>query len=327
MRTAVTGAAGFIGSHLCDRLLADGHQVVGIDAFTDYYSRMVKESNLQSARRDPNFALWELDLVEDELDEALRGVDVVFHLAGRCGIRPGRRNRIEHFVRDNVVATERLMEALRRHAIRRFVYASTFAVYGDSAWVPTKESSLPEPVSPYGITKLAAEHLVRYHAHRDGLPAVVLRYFTVYGPRQRPDMAIASFMQSLVDGREAQINGGGTQTRDFTYVSDVVDATIRAGSADAAGMIINIGGGSRTTVNDVVATVESVAGGRVRRQTLPPMPGDQRDSAASINLARRQLGWEPRVSLRKGIASQWAWFTAAGAGSAPEPAASAIARL
>ena len=308
MRTVVTGAAGFVGSHLCDRLLQDGHQVAGIDCFSDYYSRTLKERNLESARRQRNFALHELDLVEDDLRLAVAGADVVFHLAGRSGIRPGRRNPFDHYLKDNVVATQRLLDALSGVSVKRLVYAGGWSVYGDADNVPTKESSVPQPLTWDGITKLAGEHLVRQHSGSYGLPVVCLRYFTVYGPRQRPDMAVARFMKALADGDDVEIFGDGEQTRDFTFISDVVAATVRAAFAGVDGMVLNIGGGSRATINQVLRRLEEITGATVRRRHISATAGDQRHSTASINLARTHLGWEPRVSLSEGLLKQWGWF-------------------
>jgi nucleoside-diphosphate-sugar epimerase len=308
MRAVVTGAAGFIGSHLCDRLLHGGHQVAGIDCFSDYYPRPLKEANLELARQHQKFALYELDLVEDDTREALDGADVVFHLAGRSGIRPGRRNPFDHFLRDNVVATQRLLDALAGTSVRRFVYGGGWSVYGDAERVPTKESSVPQPLSWDGVTKLASENLVRLQAVNHGPSSVCLRYFTVYGPRQRPDMAVARFMSALAAGDEIEIFGDGEQTRDLTFITDVVEATIQAAQAPVDGMVLNVGGGSRTTINHLLRCLEETTGATALARRLPATPGDQRHTAASINLARRHLRWEPRVALSEGLARQWDWF-------------------
>lgn len=308
MRALVTGAAGFIGSHLCDRLLADGHEVAGLDSFTDFYSRTLKESNLDVARSYGGFRLHELDLVEDGLEPALEGVDVVFHLAGRSGVRSSRRNQFDHYVRDNVLATQRLLEAVSERHLKRLVFGGSSSVYGDAQWLPTKETTLPRPLSPYGLTKLAAENLVQLYSRTSGMPAVSLRYFYVYGPRQRPDMAIARFMRGLVDGSEVEIFGDGEQTRDFTYIDDIVDATMRAADSNLVDAVLNVGAGSRATVNAVIEELETLAGTAVRRRHVPASAEDHRHGGASINLARRQLNWEPKVSLREGLSRQWTWF-------------------
>jgi nucleoside-diphosphate-sugar epimerase len=307
-RVVVTGAAGFIGSHLCERLLADGHDVVGIDSFSDYYERVRKEQNLSAARAERNFTLEVADLVDADLTRILDGAEVVFHLAGQPGVRPSWGPHFDRYVHDNIVATQRLLESLRDSRLGKLVFASSSSVYGDAEMFPTKESSLPRPVSPYGMTKLAAEHLTFVYMRNFGIPVTSLRYFTVYGPRQRPDMAFCRFMQALVDGQEIEIFGDGEQTREFTYVSDAVDGTVKAASADVVGQVINLGGGSRVTVNRVVDTLEEISRIQARRRRLPAAPGDPRHTGASINLARERLGWEPRVSLREGLTRQWEWF-------------------
>ena len=307
-RVVVTGAAGFIGSHLCERLLADGHEVVGIDSFTDYYERERKEANLQVAREHPSFKLVEADLVTAGLSQPLTGASVVFHLAGQPGVRPSWGSQFDRYVQANIVATQRLLETLRESSVKRLVFASSSSIYGDAEMFPTKETALPRPVSPYGMTKLAAEHLAFVYMRNFDIPVTLLRYFTVYGPRQRPDMAFCRFMEALVDNHEIGIFGDGEQTREFTYVSDAIDGTVKAASADVAGQTINLGGGSRVTVNRVLDTLEDISHLKARRRYLPVAPGDPRHTGASINLARERLGWEPRVSLRDGLTRQWQWF-------------------
>lgn len=308
MKVIVTGAAGFIGSHLAERLLAAGHDVVGIDCFTDYYERARKESNLEISRSHVNFSFEELDLVDADLMPVLDGAAVVYHLAGQPGVRPSWGTQFDQYVRDNVIATQRLLEYLKGSPIKRFVFAGSSSVYGDAEMFPTKESALPRPVSPYGVTKLAAEHLTHLYTRNFDIPAVSVRYFTVYGPRQRPDMAFARFMQALSDGQEIEVYGDGEQTREFTFVSDAVEGTIKAAGAEVVGQVFNLGGGSRVTLNQVLATLEEISNLTVRRQNLPAAPGDPRHTGASINLARERLGWEPRVSLREGLDKQWRWF-------------------
>jgi nucleoside-diphosphate-sugar epimerase len=310
MKVVVTGAAGFIGSHLTEKLLAGGNDVVGIDCFTDYYERDIKEKNLEPARGHARFSFEELDLVDDDLGPALDGASVVYHLAGQPGVRPSWGSQFDQYVRDNIIATQRLLEGLKGSPIKRLVFAGSSSVYGDAEMFPTRESALPRPVSPYGVTKLAAEHLTHLYTRNFDIPAVSVRYFTVYGPRQRPDMAFARFMRALSDGQEIEVYGDGEQTREFTYVSDAVEGTIKAAGADVIGQVFNLGGGSRVTVNQVLATLEEISGMEVRRQNLPAAPGDPRHTGASINLARERLGWEPRVSLRDGLDKQWRWFNA-----------------
>jgi nucleoside-diphosphate-sugar epimerase len=315
-RVIVTGAAGFIGSHLCERLLADGNQVVGIDSFTDYYDRGHKERNLKTARAHADFIFEEVDLVEADLLPLLRDARVVYHLAGQPGVRPSWGGQFDRYVRDNVIATQRLLEVLKDLPIERLVFASSSSVYGDAEMFPTKETALPRPVSPYGVTKLAAEHLAFLYAKNFGVPTTSVRYFTVYGPRQRPDMGFARFMQALVEGSEIEIFGDGEQTREFTFVSDAVDGTVKAATANVAGQVFNLGGGSRVTINRVLATLEDISRIKVYRHNLPAAPGDPRHTGASINLAREHLGWEPRVSLREGLTKQWQWFQSERQGTA-----------
>ena len=307
-RVVVTGAAGFIGSHLCERLLADGHQVVGVDSFTDYYDRSSKEENLEGVRAHANFTLEEIDIADGDMRRVLRDARVVFHLAGQPGVRPSWGPHFDRYVHDNIVATQRLLETLRAVQLDRFVFASSSSVYGNAEVFPTKESTLPRPISPYGMTKLAAEHLAFVYMRNFNVPATALRYFTVYGPRQRPDMAFHRFMDALVENREIEIFGDGEQTREFTYVSDAVDGTVKAASADVIGQVINLGGGSRVTVNRVIDTLEEISGIKAHRKHLPAAPGDPRHTGASINQARERLAWEPRVSLREGLTRQWEWF-------------------
>jgi nucleoside-diphosphate-sugar epimerase len=307
-RVVVTGAAGFIGSHLSERLLADGHEVVGVDSFTDYYDRADKQRNLRDAMAHKSFSFEEVDIADGDVKPVLRGASVVFHLAGQPGVRPSWGPHFDRYVHDNIVATQRLLEGLRDVQLERFVFASSSSVYGNAEVFPTKESTLPRPISPYGMTKLAAEHLAFVYMRNFNIPATALRYFTVYGPRQRPDMAFYRFMEAMVDGREIEIFGDGEQTREFTYVSDAVDGTVKAASADVVGQVINLGGGSRVTVNRVIDTLEDISGIRARRKHLEAAPGDPRHTGASINQARDRLEWEPRVSLREGLIRQWEWF-------------------
>src|SRR5437867_9410385 len=314
-RVVVTGAAGFIGSHLCERLLADGHEVIGIDSFSDYYERGRKEQNLETLRRDGRFTLEELDLVAADLSKPLRGAKVVFHLAGQPGVRPSWGGHFDRYVPDNLVPTQRLLESLRESQLQKLVFASSSSVYGDAEIYPTEETAVPRPVTPYGMTKLAAEHLTFVYLRNFGIPATSLRYFTVYGPRQRPDMAFVRFMDALVEGHEIEIYGDGEQTREFTFVSDAVDGTVKAASADVVGQIVNLGGGSRVTINRVLATLEDISRLEAHRKFLPAAPGDPRHTGASINVARERLGWEPRVALREGLAKQWQWFQETRAGA------------
>ena len=305
----VTGAAGFIGSHLCERLLELGHQVIGVDAFTDYYPRPVKEANLAALRGQPGFRLVEADLTRAELTGLVGEADFVLHQAGQPGVRPSWGSHFDEYVARNILATQRLLEAARgSKRLRRVVFASSSSVYGQARELPLREESLPQPYSPYGVTKLAAEHLCRLYHQNFGVPIVALRYFTVYGPRQRPDMGFHRFILAALGDRPIPVYGDGEQTRDFTYVADAVEANLLALTAPVAGGLFNIGGGSRVSVNEILRTLEEVLGVAVRREGQPEQPGDVRHTWADTTRARELLGFTPRVSLRTGLGHQVAWL-------------------
>jgi nucleoside-diphosphate-sugar epimerase len=310
-RYLVTGCAGFIGSHLTDTLLKQGRQVIGVDAFTDYYSRPRKESNLEQARGEIGLSVTELDLAEGELEPLLEGVDGIFHLAAQPGVRGSWGATFAHYVRDNILATQRLFEAAAPRGLR-IVMASTSSVYGNAETYPTREHATPRPVSPYGVTKLACESLARTYAECFGLEVVLLRYFTVYGPRQRPDMAFAKIISALLNGHPFSVYGTGEQSRDFTYVGDAVAATIAAMERGPGGVVYNVGGGSETTLNGAIALCEQLAGTRLEILNEPAARGDVRRTGADTTLIRSQLGWRPETSLAEGLAVQ---LTAARAAS------------
>jgi len=301
MRCVVTGAAGFVGSHLCELLLARGDTVVGIDSFTDYYDPARKEANVESASAHDRFALHRADLLGSPLDQMLEGADVVFHLAGQPGVRPSWGTEFATYSSRNILATQAVLEAAKSVGLRKLIYASSSSVYGDAETYPTVETVRPSPVSPYGVTKLAAEHLCELYRKAFGVPTVSLRLFTVYGPRQRPDMAFARLVAAAVRGTEFELYGEGTQTRDFTYVGDVVRAMTLAASSDFTG-VANVGGGARTSMNEVLAIVSGIAGEpHVTRG--PAQRGDVRDTAADTGTAREGFGYIPRVDLREGLAA------------------------
>ena len=305
----VTGVAGFIGSHLAERLLREGHRVVGVDAFTDYYPRTVKMANLSALLGDSGFRLVELNMAQADLGPVVAEADFIFHQAGQPGVRASWGTEFGVYVESNVLATQRLLEAVRGSArLRRLVFASSSSVYGQSQDLPLREESLPQPFSPYGVTKLAAEHLcLLYHANY-GVPAVALRYFTVYGPRQRPDMGFHKFIQAALQDRPIVVYGDGEQTRDFTYVADAVEANWLAMGPRAAGQVFNIGGGSRSSVNQVLTTLGEILGRPIRREQRPPQPGDVRHTWADTTRAREVLGFYPRVPLREGMTRQVEWL-------------------
>src|SRR6266480_2302892 len=302
-RYLVTGCAGFIGSSLVDALLAEGCEVVGVDAFSDYYPRDQKQAAIAAAVSHPEFELVEHDLGDGPPpDEALEGVDGVFHLAARPGVRTSWGMGFEPYVHDNVLATHVVAECAARRGLR-VVFASSSSVYGDALAYPTREDAAPAPVSPYGVTKLTCEHLLRAHARNFELDYVGLRYFTVYGPRQRPDMAFARIIGSLVGGPSFEVYGDGTQSRDFTYVQDAVAATILAMRTAPSGAIYNVGGGSEATPRESVAIIEGLSGRTLDVGYGKVAPGDVRRTLADTERIRGELGWEPAVALRTGLAS------------------------
>jgi nucleoside-diphosphate-sugar epimerase len=300
MRCVVTGAAGFIGSHLCESLLARGDQVVGIDCFTDYYEPLRKEANLLTLGRHDRFRLIREDLLRAPLAEVFDRADIVFHLAGQPGVRPSWGADFATYVSRNVLATQAVLEAARQVDLHKVVYASSSSVYGDAESYPTDETVRPQPVSPYGVTKLAAEHLCELYRVGFGVPTVSLRLFTVYGPRQRPDMAFSKLVHAAVHGGVFELYGAGDQTRDFTFVGDVVRAMRDAAVSPFTG-VANIGGGSRTSMNAVIGMVGELAEPPVIRR-MPSQRGDVRDTAADTDTAYLGFGYQPRVGLRQGLA-------------------------
>lgn len=306
----VTGAAGFIGSHTCERLLAMGRNVVGVDSFTDYYSRDIKEKNLSTFDGNPRFTLHELDLADVTTAGALDlldGVDTVIHLAAQPGVRGSWGHQFGTYLRNNVQVTQTLLEASKAADITAFVYASSSSVYGDTDVLPMREDAICRPYSPYGVTKLAGENLCHLYHRNFGVPTVSLRFFTVYGPRQRPDMAFHKFCKAIVDGSPIQVFGDGAQTRDFTFVSDIVSGIVSAESAPP-GTIANLGGGSRVTVLQTLEALFEVAGVRVPIDLVNTSPGDVRDTSADLAAAKRAIDYAPQVPLPQGLAEEFRWY-------------------
>lgn len=312
----VTGAAGFIGSHLCDALVAGGKRVVGVDDFNPYYDPGLKRRNITALCDRPDFTLIEHDInamSDEDLDALMSDADIVYHLAAQAGVRASWDDFNAYVIR-NITLTYRLLESARRTMsengrLRRFVLASTSSVYGDAETLPTSEASPPLPVSPYGVTKLAAERLGLLYAANFNVPATALRLFAVYGPRQRPDMGFNIFLRAGLDGAPIAIFGDGKQTRDFTYVADVIAAMLAAATAiGAVGEVINVGGGHRVALIDVLDVIDDIVGRPVERTFTAPMKGDARHTAADISKAKRLLGYSPAVTLPEGLRAEWEWI-------------------
>lgn len=309
-RCLVTGCAGFVGSHLTDRLLADGHQVVGVDSFNDYYPRFDKERNLTFARRLARFTLHDVDILTVPLETLLDGVEIVFHQAAQAGVRFSWGTQFDVYTRNNILATQRLLEACKSlPTLRRFVYASSSSVYGNAPALPVRESGATHPVSPYGVSKLAAEYLCSLYHDNFGVPTVSLRYFTVYGARQRPDMAFHRFIAAAFHGNLITVHEDGRQTRDFTHVSDIVQANILAANTpEAVGHVYNIAGGSRVTLQHTLDLMQGLVGRTLRIAYGPKQAGDVRDTYADISRARRDLGYSPEKHLEAGLKDEIAWY-------------------
>ena len=309
MKALVTGVAGFIGSHLTTALLDRGFAVTGLDCFTDFYPRPIKEANLAANKGREGFRFIGGSVQHADLAALLEDKTHVFHLAAQAGVRKSWGRDFTTYTENNVDATQRLLEACVGRTLHRFVYASSSSLYGDNVTLPMREDALPQPVSPYGVTKLAAEQLCYLYFVNHGVPTTSVRYFTVYGPRQRPDMAFNRFLRAAIDGRPITVYGDGEQTRDYTYVSDAVDATIAAGEHGVPGRAYNIGGGSRVTVNHVVEVIGRIIGKKVEVRREDAQKGDMRDTYADTSLARADLGFRPRVTLEQGIEAEYRWLS------------------
>jgi len=309
MKALVTGAAGFIGSHLTGALLDRGYEVTGLDSFTDYYPRPIKEANLAANAGREGFRVIEGSVQHADLAALLEDKTHVFHLAAQAGVRKSWGRDFRTYTENNVEATQKLLEACVGRPLHRFVYASSSSLYGDNVTFPMREDALPQPVSPYGVTKLAAEQLCYLYHVNYQVPTTSVRYFTVYGPRQRPDMAFNKFIKAALAGQPITLFGDGEQTRDFTYVSDAVAATVAAGEKGVPGRAYNVGGGSRVTVNHVLDIIGRLTGKPldVRREAV--QKGDMRDTFADTTLARADLGFAPAVSLEEGLEAEYRWLS------------------
>jgi nucleoside-diphosphate-sugar epimerase len=303
----VTGCAGFIGSHLSESLLGDGHSVLGIDRLNDNYGRAQKLDNLEQARDWEAFEFVHTDLARGGLTELVEGCDAIFHLAAEPGVRASWGERFELYLQNNVLATQQLLEAARAFPGKRFVYASSSSVYGEAASLPTLESATPRPLSPYGMTKLGGEHLCDLYRENHGVDTVALRYFSVYGPRQRPDMAFNIFCHATINGEPVTVFGDGGQRRDFTFVSDIVAATRSAAERGAPGAVYNVGGGASTSLMAALEIIGELAGQPVSVEHRPSRRGDARETAADTTLAALDLDYAPRTGLAEGIEAELEW--------------------
>ncbi len=307
----VTGVAGFIGSHLAEQLVSDGYDVVGIDAFTDYYPRVAKEANLADLYHSPHFRLLEGDVLDIDWVPLLGDTQYLFHAAAQPGVRGSWGESFGVYVRNNILATQKLLETAQAiGSLKAFIFASSSSVYGDAESLPTFEHAELKPVSPYGVTKAACEHLCRAYHKSFGLPVVTLRYFTAFGPRQRPDMAFHRFIGAILHEQEIVIYGDGEQTRDFTFVKDAVRATVAAATNGPPGQIFNVGGGCRISVNETIRILEDIMGTRARVRHLPAQKGDARHTSADISKAAEALGYRPMVGIEKGLRQEVAWLKA-----------------
>lgn len=283
--------------------------MVGIDCFTDYYPREIKERNIEKLRSSEGFTFIEANLLDVNLPEMLRGLDYIFHQAAQAGVRASWGTNFEVYTLNNVLTTQKLLEAAKEAPIKLFVYASSSSVYGDAETFPTPETANPKPISPYGVTKLAGEHLCYLYWKNFGVPFISLRYFTVYGPRQRPDMAFHRFIKAMLKGKEIIVYGDGKQTRDFTYIDDAVEANLLAMRSEAIGEVFNIGGGSRITINEAIRLLEGIMGKRARVRYVERQKGDVRHTAADITKARKMLGYEPKVRIEEGLRREVEWLS------------------
>lgn len=298
MRSLITGCAGFIGSHLAERMLLEGHEVTGMDCFTDYYPRAIKENNIKDALDNKNFTFIEEDIVNiSEFPE----VDYVFHEAAQAGVRASWGKSFDIYTRNNILATQKLLEYYKDCTLKKFIYASSSSIYGNVDELPICEDAPKKPFSPYGVSKLAAENLCNLYYMNYGTPVISLRYFTVYGPGQRPDMAIARFVHAALKDEVIEEYGDGKQTRDFTYISDVVQANLLAAESDVVGESFNIGGGSRISVIELIRMIKDAVGKEVLVKHIENQKGDVRDTYADVSKARKMIGYIPQVRMEEGI--------------------------
>jgi len=307
-KSVITGVAGFIGSHLAESLLEQGHDVTGIDCFADYYPRALKEANLRTALAHPRFQFLEADLCDMDIGSALRGAGYLFHQAAQPGVRGSWGTTFEIYVRQNILSTQRLLEAAKEIPLEKFVYASSSSVYGDAESPTTSETAPLQPLSPYGVTKLAAENLCHSYALNFGIPVVSLRYFSVYGPRQRPDMGFHRFIRAVLERQPVTVFGDGSQARDFTFVQDVVRANLLAIRTPFRNEVFNVSGGGATTVNEALRLIGELTGLEPLLRYAEPLKGEARRTGADLSKAGSLLGYQPVHTLREGLKSQIEWL-------------------
>ena len=312
MKSLITGVAGFIGSHLAEKLLQAGHEVLGVDKFLDNYPREFKDSNLAFIARHSQFTFLNQDLLESDLKNLMSGVNYVFHLAGQPGVRSSWGRDFAKYSENNLMATQMLLEAAKELKLAKFVYTSTSSVYGDTDDLPMREEGRTRPVSPYGVSKLAAEHLCYLYWRAFGVPTVSVRLFTAYGPRQRPDMFFHIFMRALTRGDEVPLYDDGEQTRDFTFCSDIVNGIVAGALYPGSGDVFNLGGGTETSLLGAIAMIEKITGLKAKLKRFDRQKGDVRHTHASIEAAKGKLGYAPRVRLEEGLSQEWDWIKTLG---------------
>ena len=309
-RIIVTGVAGFIGSTLTEKLLEQGHTITGIDSFTDYYSVHIKEKNIKNILKHPNFSFIHEDLGKLNFSKLFENIDYIFHLAAQPGVRKSWGDDFQIYNQNNIVITQKILESLKKNSnLKKFVLASSSSVYGDQLGLLNEEKSLTRPVSPYGVTKLAAENLTNLYHKNFKIPTVALRYFTVYGPKQRPDMAFTRFLYSIINGKKFSIYGTGEQTRDFTYVDDIVSGTIDAATSDSVGEILNLGGGSVISFSEIIEIMKTMTGKNPEIEFTNEQKGDVRHTNADITKSRKLINYIPKTDIKSGLKNQFEYIT------------------
>lgn len=313
MKAVVTGAAGFIGSHICERLIKEKFKVTGIDCFTDYYSRKIKKNNLQALIKEKNFSFFETDMAGIDLKNKLADTDYLFHFAAQAGVRTSWGENFNIYTKNNITAVQHLLEAIKENKnIKKVIFASSSSVYGDTKDLPVKETAETMPVSPYGVTKLAGEKLFFSYGKNYKIPYIILRLFTVYGPRQRPDMGFYIFISKMLKNKDLPVYSAGKSTRDFTYIDDIINCCLLAAKSRLNGEIFNVGGGNRISLLDVIAKLEKITGIKARLKLSASQKGDVKDTWSDISKARRLLGYRPDSDINYGLKKEVEWLKKAG---------------